>query len=141
MEEIMKNRRLIALVTCLAFAVLAGIGAVTAQAQNDRVQVMMSEIGLPGYVNTIKATVQPGQKSNPHSHAGRISIQIILEGTAIEHRNDQVLTHNTGEFYYVPEGSSHWLENKGTVPMSYVEVNIRPTGPEPAAPAAQPNKP
>ena len=137
----MKDRRLIAVGVFLGFAALAGMRAVTVYAQTPRlVEVLMKDIGLPGYVNAIKTTIAPGNKSNPHSHAGRISVQIIMEGTAVEHRGDQVLTHNTGEVYSVPEGSQHWFENMGTVPMTYVEVNIRPTGPEPAAPAAQPTK-
>ena len=135
----MTDRRVIAIGAFLGFAMLAGIGTVTVHSQTDgRVQVMMSDIGLPGYVNTVKTTIEPGMKSNPHSHAGRIAIQVILQGTAVEHRGDQVLTHNTGEVYSVPEGSQHWFENNGTVPMTYVEVNIRPTGPEPAARGAQP---
>ena len=129
----MKDRRVIAIGAFLGFALLAGIGAVTVHAQNDRVQVMMSDIGLPGYVNVVKTTIEPGKKSTPHSHAGRIAIQVVLQGTAVEHRGDQVLTHNTGEYYSVPEGAEHWFENTGTVPMTYVEINIRPTGPEPAA--------
>ena len=136
----MKARRLIAAGTFLGLALLAGfgIGTVTAHAQaNILLQVMMTDIGLPGYVNAVKTTVEPGKKSAPHSHAGRISVQIILQGTAIEHRGDQVLTHETGEIYSVPEGSTHWFENTGTVPMTYAEVNIRPKGPEPAAPAAK----
>ena len=134
----MKDRRVIAMGAFLGFALLAGIGTATVHAQADRLQVMMSDIGLPGYVNVVKTTIEPGKKSTPHSHAGRIAIQVILQGAAVEHRGDQVLTHNTGEVYSVPEGAQHWFENNGTVPMTYVEVNIRPTGPEPAAPAAQP---
>ena len=135
----MKDRRMIAIGAFLGFALLAGIGTVTVHAQTDRlVQVMMSDIGLPGYVNAVKTTIESGKKSAPHSHAGRIAIQVVLQGTAVEHRGDQVLTHNAGEVYSVPVGAEHWFENNGTVPMTYVEVNIRPTGPEPAAPAAQP---
>jgi quercetin dioxygenase-like cupin family protein len=142
MEEIMKNRRLIAVGTFLGFGVLAGIRAVTVHAQTDRlVEVMMSDIGLPGYVNAVRTTIEPGKKSNPHSHTGRISIQVVLQGTAVEHRGDQILTHNAGDVYSVPEGSEHWFESTGTVPMIYVEMNVRPKGPEPAPSAAQPNRP
>ena len=134
----MKGCRAIGIGAFLVFALLAGIGTVTVRAQaNILFQIMNSDIGLPGYTNAVKTTIEPGKKSAPHSHAGRISVQVILEGTAIEHRGDQVLTHNTGEVYSVPEGSMHWFENTGTVPMTYVEVNIRPTGPEPAR-GAQP---
>ena len=133
----MKGRRVIVIRAFLGFALLAGIGTVTVHAQNDRLQVMMSDIGLPGYVNVVKTTIEPGKKSAPHSHAGRIAIQVVLQGTAVEHRGDQVLTHNPGEVYSVPEGAEHWFENNGTVPMIYVEINIRPTGPEPATPAAR----
>jgi quercetin dioxygenase-like cupin family protein len=144
MEEVMKDHRLIAIGAFLGFAVLAAIGAATvhAQQQTDRLlEVMMSEIGLPGYVNAVRTTIEPGKKSTPHSHAGRIAIQVVLQGTALEHRGDQLLAHNAGDVYSVPEGAEHWFENKGTVPMIYVEMNIRPKAPEPAAPAARPNTP
>jgi quercetin dioxygenase-like cupin family protein len=144
MEEIMKDHRLIAIGAFLGFALLAGIGAATVHAQQKTdtlLQVMMSDIGLPGYVNAIRSTLDPGKKSTPHSHAGRIAIQVVLQGTALEHRGDQVLTHNAGDVYSVPEGAEHWFESTGTVPMIYIEMNIRPKGPEPAAAAAQPKTP
>jgi mannose-6-phosphate isomerase-like protein (cupin superfamily) len=98
------------------------------------VDMSMAEIGLPAaHIETLRVTLNPGTKSPIHKHSGRISVSVMVQGSMIEHRGDkESVEHvrNAGDVSTVPEGTTHWLENRGTVPVIYAETNLRPAKPQ-----------
>ena len=98
-------------------------------------QTTMAEIGLPdAQVETLRVTLNPGTKSPTHRHTGRMSIDVVIQGELIEHRGEDanaMVEHvrKAGDVYAVPEGTQHFLENRGTVPVIYAETNLRAEAP------------
>ena len=68
-------------------------------------------------------TINPGTQAPVHTHEGRTSVFVMVQGTLIEHRGDTSTEYTTGDVATVGEGVTHWVENTGTVPVIYVELN------------------
>ena len=124
----------------LAFGAGYALGQVRAPAQSKGVNAM--EIGtfdLDGEIdnNSVagrklrvrRVTIEPGGATQLHNHVGRPEVTVVLQGAYILHQEGSPdATRNTGD-----SGASgnntrigHWAENRGTVPVVFVAVDIVP---------------
>jgi quercetin dioxygenase-like cupin family protein len=95
-------------------------------------KVNLAEVGLPaGAASVTRFTYVPGRAMTPHTHTGRTSIIVIVQGQLTERRGDVVRVYKPGDVITVAEGTTHANENAGTENLVYVEVNITGTVPGP----------
>jgi quercetin dioxygenase-like cupin family protein len=99
-------------------------------------KVNLAEVGLNGGAASVtRFTYAPGKAMPPHTHTGRTSIIVIVQGQLTERRGETVRVLKAGDVATVSEGATHANENAGSDPLVYVEINI--TGPKPSpTPAA-----
>ncbi len=69
-----------------------------------------------------RITVQPGQRLSYQRHARRAEHWFIVAGTATVTLDDVVTTVPTGAAIDIGLGAAHRIENRGDVPMTFVEV-------------------
>jgi quercetin dioxygenase-like cupin family protein len=69
-------------------------------------------------------TYAPGASNKPHSHKDRPEVVYILSGTVIEHRGDVAKEYGPGDSFTADRNTTHWMENKGTVPAVMVVTGI-----------------
>ena len=55
-----------------------------------------------------------------HTHTGRNSLIVMVQGTLTEARGDVRHDYKPGDVIAVAEGVTHHAENRGTVPVIYV---------------------
>jgi len=114
--------------------VAALVGAAAAQAQNapltsGRLQsepqatVDLAEVGLAGNIAAVRLTLAPGIMTMDHTHTGRTSIFVMVQGVLTDVRGTSKRDYRTGDVVTVAEGVTHHAENHGTVPVVYVELN------------------
>jgi quercetin dioxygenase-like cupin family protein len=141
--NIMRNRRVVGTFAgLLAVATLMAIagGRILAQRApaNPNRQVVISninlaEIGLPdGNLSVSRFTYAPGTSMPPHTHAGRRSLTVVVQGHLTERRDGQAFVWGPGDVATIPEGASHVNENAGPEMLIYDEVTITGTKPRPA---------
>jgi mannose-1-phosphate guanylyltransferase / mannose-6-phosphate isomerase len=68
--------------------------------------------------------VNPGAKLSLQSHVHRAEHWVVVAGTATTTVDKTVQTLAAGQTVYIPIGAIHRLENRGTVPMVLIEVQI-----------------
>jgi quercetin dioxygenase-like cupin family protein len=83
----------------------------------------LSEVGLAGTSAAQRVTVGPGSKTADHTHTGRTSLLIMIQGTLTEVRGSVKHEYQPGDVVKVSEGVTHHAENYGTSPVVYVEIN------------------
>jgi quercetin dioxygenase-like cupin family protein len=114
--------------------VAALVGTAAAQAQNatltkGRLQaepqatVDLAEVGLAGNIATVRLTLAPGIMTDDHTHTGRTSIFVMVQGVLTDVRGTSKREYRAGDVVTVAEGVTHHAENHGTVPVVYVEMN------------------
>src|SRR5690242_12507232 len=70
-------------------------------------------------------TIDPGGVLGPiHDHQDRPGIVYILQGTITDHRNGIATDYGPGLGWPEDRNTTHWLENKGTVPAVEISVDI-----------------
>ncbi len=70
-------------------------------------------------------TIEPGGAFGPtHDHRGRPGTVYILQGTITDHRNGVATDYGPGLGWPEDRHTTHWLENKGTVPAVEISVDI-----------------
>jgi quercetin dioxygenase-like cupin family protein len=70
-------------------------------------------------------TIEPGGVFGPvHDHKGRPGTVYILAGTITDHRNGVVTDYGPGVGWPEDRNTTHWLENRGTVPAVEISVDI-----------------
>lgn len=69
-----------------------------------------------------RITVAPGAKLSLQKHFHRSEHWIVVSGTAIVTRNEEVTLLRENESIYLPLGCMHRLENPGRVPLDLIEV-------------------
>jgi quercetin dioxygenase-like cupin family protein len=69
-------------------------------------------------------TYDPGASNKPHSHKDRPEVVYILSGTVIEHRGDVAKEYGPGDSFTADHDTTHWMENKGTVPAVMLVTGI-----------------
>ena len=69
-----------------------------------------------------KIQVRPGQKLSLQKHFHRAEHWVVVNGTAIVHRDGENLLLRENESVYLPLGCVHRLENPGMIPLNLIEV-------------------
>ena len=70
-------------------------------------------------------TFEPGAVFGPvHDHRDRPGIVYILQGTLTDHRDGIAKEYGPGLGWPEDRNTSHWLENRGTVPAVEISVDI-----------------
>ncbi len=70
-------------------------------------------------------TIEPGGVFGPvHDHKGRPGIVYILQGTITDHRGGVAIEYGPGVGWPEDRNTTHWLENRGTVPAVEISVDI-----------------
>ena len=70
-------------------------------------------------------TIEPGGVFGPiHDHKGRPGIVYILQGTITDHRNGVATDYGPGVGWPEDRKTTHWLENRGTIPAVEISVDI-----------------
>ena len=69
-----------------------------------------------------KIQVRPGQKLSLQKHFHRAEHWVVVNGTAIVHRDGEEIMLRENESIYLPLGCIHRLENPGMIPLNLIEV-------------------
>ena len=70
-------------------------------------------------------TIEPAGVFGPiHDHAGRPGVVYVLQGTITDHRDGVATDYGPGPGWPEDRNTSHWLENRGTVPAVEISVDI-----------------
>jgi quercetin dioxygenase-like cupin family protein len=70
-------------------------------------------------------TIEPGGVLGPiHDHKDRPGIVYILHGTITDHRNGVATDYGPGVGWPEDRNTTHWLENRGTIPAVEISVDI-----------------
>ncbi len=69
-----------------------------------------------------RLTVKPGAQLSLQMHHHRAEHWIVVTGTAKVMRGDEVFILSENESTYIPLGTTHRLENPGTIPLEIIEV-------------------
>ena len=75
-------------------------------------------------VNRIR--VKPGASLSLQLHHHRAEHWIVVKGTALVQKDDEVLILSENESTYIPVGTKHRLSNPGKIPLEIVEVQSGP---------------
>ena len=70
--------------------------------------------------------VNPGGRLSLQSHEQRSEHWVVVAGEATVTRDGNMATLATNQSTYVPVGAKHRLENRGTVPLHIIEVQVGP---------------
>jgi quercetin dioxygenase-like cupin family protein len=132
----MKTTAVLACAAALALAFGAGIAVGQAQVPTENKGVSaiaLRSLDLTEELDTIKGramrmrkiTLQPGGVLGLHTHKDRPAVSYILEGAITyyqEGKPDVVARAGDG----IAEGrdTTHWAENRGTVPAVWIAVDI-----------------
>ena len=128
----MAHRARVWSIGAVVLAVLVGIGVARAQEKPlvagqstvDRLfTVDLSDVGLAGNSSASRLTLPPGIMTADHTHTGRTSLLVMVQGTLTEVRSNVRHDYKPGDVIAVGEGATHHAENRGTVPVIYVEIN------------------
>jgi quercetin dioxygenase-like cupin family protein len=87
------------------------------------VTTQLSEVGLSGTNVAQRVTIGAGTKMADHTHTGRTSLLIMTQGALTEFRGTVKHEYKAGDVIQVSEGTTHHVENYGTVPAIYIEIN------------------
>jgi quercetin dioxygenase-like cupin family protein len=70
-------------------------------------------------------TIEPGGVFGPlHDHKDRPGTVYILQGTITDHRNGVATDYGPGLGWPEDRNTTHWLENRGTIPAVELSVDI-----------------
>ncbi len=70
-------------------------------------------------------TIDPGGVIGPiHNHIDRPGTVYILQGTITDHRDGVATDYGPGVGWPEDRNTTHWLENRGTVPAVEISVDI-----------------
>src|SRR5512139_1246855 len=70
-------------------------------------------------------TFEPGGVFGPiHDHKGRPGTVYILQGTITDHRDGVATDYGPGVGWPEDRNTTHWLENRGTIPAVEISVDI-----------------
>lgn len=109
-----------------------GLGSVQAQEKSlvpgqakieRQVTIDLAEVGLAGQSTAVRVTIAPGIVTEDHTHAGRTSVLVVVEGALTEVRGAIKKQYRPGDVIAVAEGVTHHAENYGSTPIVYVEIN------------------
>jgi mannose-1-phosphate guanylyltransferase/mannose-6-phosphate isomerase len=79
-------------------------------------------IDAGGRYQVKRLTVKPGAKLSLQMHHHRAEHWVVVTGTARVTRGDDVFILSENESTYIPLGTTHRLENPGSIPLEIIEV-------------------
>jgi len=84
--------------------------------------------GMAGrYLRMRRFTFEPGGVFGPiHDHKDRPGIVYILQGTITDHREGVAKDYGPGVGWPEDRNTTHWLENRGTIPAVEISFDISP---------------
>jgi len=72
-----------------------------------------------------KAVIEPGGHVGLHSHQGDLTIVYMLSGALTNHHDDGTTEEfHPGQVFAEFGPRSHWVENKGSVPVTFIVANV-----------------
>jgi mannose-1-phosphate guanylyltransferase/mannose-6-phosphate isomerase len=77
----------------------------------------------PGYQIKL-LEIKPGCKPSLQTHQRRSEHWIIVAGTAVVTRNNDIIEVQTNESIFIPLGAAHRIENRGSEPLQAIEVQV-----------------
>jgi quercetin dioxygenase-like cupin family protein len=130
----MKTPQLAALAWFPAIALAFSLGTAHAQAPQPKGPVAkpLLNLDLAPEMDSVAGralrmqltTYEPGASNKPHSHKDRPEVVYILSGKVIEHRGDVAKEYGPGDSFTADHTTTHWMENKGTVPAVMLVTGI-----------------
>jgi quercetin dioxygenase-like cupin family protein len=66
--------------------------------------------------------LEPGGRIPAHSHESIEHEQVVVRGEMVIGLNDEVHTVRSGDAIFIPAGTSHWYENRGTREVEFLCV-------------------
>jgi quercetin dioxygenase-like cupin family protein len=69
-------------------------------------------------------TIEPGGHVAVHSHKDRPTMEYVVQGNVVEIRNGVEIQHGPGEMVIATREVSHWWENRGTMPVVLLPVDV-----------------
>jgi quercetin dioxygenase-like cupin family protein len=75
-------------------------------------------------LRAVLVTVEPGGGNPLHNHVDRPEIIYVLKGRLTDHRGDQSKDYGPGEAITSGKSTTHWIENRGSEPVSFIGVSI-----------------
>ena len=95
--------------------------------------VLLQNIDLTDEIDSVKGrplrlrkiTLEPGGVIAIHSHKDRPTVSYFVQGEVIFHQVDKpdVVLH-PGEGFAEGKGTTHWAENRGSVPAVWIAADI-----------------
>ncbi|SEK05998.1 Cupin domain-containing protein [Variovorax sp. OK212] len=82
------------------------------------------EGGLGRQLRARLVTIEPGGHTAFHSHTDRPTLEYVVQGDVVEIRNGVEIAHHQGEMVRAAHDVSHWWENRGTVPVLLLPVDV-----------------
>jgi quercetin dioxygenase-like cupin family protein len=133
-----QTHRFVFLLGATTVALAFSVGFAVGQAQVPRETKGSSAVNLRSLVlteelDTIagrslrmrKVTLQPGGVLGLHSHKDRPAVSYILEGSITYHQEGKPdMVAHAGEGIAEGRATTHWGENRGTVPAVWIVVDI-----------------
>jgi len=132
----MKKLQLTSIAWFAGFALAVSVGTARAQAPaadaKGPVAKPLLNLDLSGEIDGVQGrvmrmqltTYEPGSSNKPHSHKDRPEVVYILSGKVIEHRGDVAREYGPGDTFTADKSTTHWMENKGTVPAVMLVTGI-----------------
>ena len=120
-------------ICCSAVALAAALTAASAQqAPRGPSSKPLTTVDLAAEIDSVEGrvlrmqmtTYEPGASNTPHSHKDRPEVVYILSGKIIDHRGDVAKEYGPGESFTAGKDTTHWMENKGTVPAVLIVSTI-----------------
>jgi quercetin dioxygenase-like cupin family protein len=132
----MKTQQIKSLIACSGFALAISVGTASAQASAGEpkgpVAKPLLNLDLAPEIDSVQGrvmrmqltTYEPGASNKPHSHKDRPEVVYMLSGKVIEHRGDVAKEYGPGDTFTADRNTTHWMENKGTVPAVMLVTGI-----------------
>lgn len=98
---------------------------------------LLSTVDLAGEIDGLEGhqlrmrmvTIEPGGVFGPiHDHMGRPGTVYVLRGVITDHRDGVATEYGPGPGWPEDRHTTHWLENRGTVPAVEISVDIVRSG-------------
>jgi len=130
------TKRTIFATSLIASAVLAGfaLGQAKVPTENKGFSAQpLYSIDLSEEIDTVKGrplrmrkvTLQPGGMLGLHTHKDRPAVSYFLQGEVTYHQDGKPdVTVKTGEGFAEGKGTTHWAENRGSVPAIWIAVDV-----------------
>jgi len=68
--------------------------------------------------------MEPGGHFVMHSHKDRPGMAYVVQGVLTEQQAGKTTEHHVGDIMVEDKDTTHWIENNGTEPVSFVAIDI-----------------